>query len=264
MTNNPINPTASTSQLNDQIGVILSSLAHTRNTTYFAGNILKLSREQSNYENRFFNDPRVKDGFGELIEALMNDLDHLIGCLKELGLCDFDKADGVHQMNLAYEQVYLLSCLIAHKDKCGSECSNLGDYSSYCLIFDEIYSNMAALHSHFKTYRDDSVTALSESDCENIAAIAQQRFDIVMSHWLPAGRYDEYDYVARNLKSSEGKHWSLAINIASGHWFDFAMEKEGGDLVSLVAHLEGVTQSKAARMLASFLSIDLASERGAA
>jgi hypothetical protein len=45
------------------------------------------------------------------------------------------------------------------------------------------------------------------------------------------------------------------VNMRSGHWSDFATGDKGGDPVSLVAYLEGVSQGKAARLLSRMLGI---------
>jgi hypothetical protein len=44
--------------------------------------------------------------------------------------------------------------------------------------------------------------------------------------------------------------------LRTGHWADFATGDKGGDPVSLVAYLEGVSQGEAARMLGRMLGLD--------
>lgn len=261
-TNNQTTSTANIDPLSDQIRVILGSLVQTKDIAYFASNVLKLSDDRGDKASKFFNDPRLKDGFGELSGNLLYYLDHLVERLKELDLPDYEKADGVFLMSLAYRQTSLLYELSTQESKrqgCGLR---LKDFSSYHLIFDDMHTNMAALHAHFSTYLGTPAInlpdgALSKSDFEKIGTIACQRFDTVLNHWLPAGRYEGDTYLARNLKEPAGKHWSISINTDTGQWCDHAAGERGVNLISLIAHLDGLTIGKAAKALALYLSIDL-------
>ena len=47
----------------------------------------------------------------------------------------------------------------------------------------------------------------------------------------------------------------------NGRWADFAIGDKGGDVVSLVAHLEGVSQGEAARRLARMLGLEIGGRR---
>jgi hypothetical protein len=49
---------------------------------------------------------------------------------------------------------------------------------------------------------------------------------------------------------------SFKINIRTGRWADFATCDKGGDPVSLVAYLEGVSQGEAARLLGRMIGFD--------
>jgi hypothetical protein len=46
-----------------------------------------------------------------------------------------------------------------------------------------------------------------------------------------------------------------------GCWADFATGDQGGDLISLLAYLRGISQSEAARLLAQMLDIELEGRR---
>jgi hypothetical protein len=48
---------------------------------------------------------------------------------------------------------------------------------------------------------------------------------------------------------------SFKINLRSGRWSDFATGAKGGDVISLAAHLFGLSQVAAARKLAAMLGI---------
>jgi hypothetical protein len=49
---------------------------------------------------------------------------------------------------------------------------------------------------------------------------------------------------------------SFKINVRTGRWADFATGDKGGDPVSLVAYLEGVSQVEAARLLGRMLGLN--------
>jgi hypothetical protein len=48
---------------------------------------------------------------------------------------------------------------------------------------------------------------------------------------------------------------SFKVNLRTGRWADFATGDRGGDPVSLVAYLEGVTQGEAARLVSVMLGL---------
>lgn len=94
-------------------------------------------------------------------------------------------------------------------------------------------------------------------DIPRIAADALQRVDAVLSRWLPDGRRQGSEWVARNPTRADTKPGSFSVNTVTGRWADFATGQRGGqrggDLVSLVAMLDGTDQATAARTLAAFL-----------
>jgi hypothetical protein len=49
---------------------------------------------------------------------------------------------------------------------------------------------------------------------------------------------------------------SFKVNRFNGKWCDFATGDKGGDPVSLVAYVEGVSQLEAARLLTRMLGLD--------
>ena len=64
------------------------------------------------------------------------------------------------------------------------------------------------------------------------------------------------EYVVRNPRRVDRHPGSFKINLATGQWADFATTDRGGDPISLIAWLEGVSQPEAAKLLARMLSID--------
>ncbi|MCB1393701.1 hypothetical protein [Nitrobacter sp.] len=77
----------------------------------------------------------------------------------------------------------------------------------------------------------------------------------LLARWLPGGRREEREYVARNPRRADRTAGSFRINIITGRWADFATDDTGGDPVSLAAYLFDLSQFDAARRLAVMLGI---------
>jgi hypothetical protein len=75
----------------------------------------------------------------------------------------------------------------------------------------------------------------------------------VLSRLLPGGRIVGREYVVRNPRRADTHAGSFKINVVTGRWADFATGDKGGDPVSLVAFIDSVSQSEAARRLAQML-----------
>jgi hypothetical protein len=88
----------------------------------------------------------------------------------------------------------------------------------------------------------------------NRAAIAA--LPAVLARLIPGGKVLGREYVALNPTRADKRAGSFKINLRTGRWADFATGDKGGDPVSLVAYLEGVSQSEAARRLARMLGLD--------
>lgn len=69
--------------------------------------------------------------------------------------------------------------------------------------------------------------------------------------WLPGGRVEGNEYVARNPHRDDRHLGSFKINLRTGKWADFASGDRGGDVISLYAFLNGLSQVQAARRLAA-------------
>ena len=87
----------------------------------------------------------------------------------------------------------------------------------------------------------------------NRAALAN--VDVILRWWLPGGRVQGAEYVARNPRRNDRRPGSFKINMDTGRWGDFATGDRGGDLVSLAAYLAGLSQVEAARELADMLGV---------
>lgn len=85
---------------------------------------------------------------------------------------------------------------------------------------------------------------------------ALQAIEQVLQHWLPGGKRQGGEYVVPNPTRSDSRAGSFSINLSTGVWSDFATNDKGGDLVSLVAYIDGSKQGDACKALSSFLGID--------
>ena len=93
-------------------------------------------------------------------------------------------------------------------------------------------------------------------DFKRINAAALASIESVLAHWLPGGRRNGHEYQAINPTRTDSKLGSFSINLNTGAWADFADDSaKGGDLVALVAYLDGVKQGEAAKRLVDFLGL---------
>jgi hypothetical protein len=90
-------------------------------------------------------------------------------------------------------------------------------------------------------------------DAINRAAIA--RLPELLERWLPDGRRQGREWVARNPTRHDRRPGSFSVNITTGKWADFASGDKGGDPISLAAFLFGLTQAEAARRLADMMGV---------
>jgi hypothetical protein len=86
-----------------------------------------------------------------------------------------------------------------------------------------------------------------------VAALADIRG--VLGRFLPGGKVIRGEYVVLNPRRADRHPGSFKINVRSGKWSDFATGDRGGDLISLIAFLEKISQLEAARLLANMLGI---------
>jgi hypothetical protein len=93
----------------------------------------------------------------------------------------------------------------------------------------------------------------------NRAALAA--FPAVLACILPGGKRVGTEIVALNPRRADRRLGSFKVNRFNGRWCDFATGDKGGDVVSLVAYLEGVSQGEAARRLARMLGLEIGGRR---
>jgi len=104
------------------------------------------------------------------------------------------------------------------------------------------------------TTRDLHSSRRVDFDRVNRAALA--RSDDVLQSFLPDGRREGSEWVARNPTRQDHQSGSFKCSTNTGKWGDFATGDRGGDLVSLVAYIRGLPQREAAIRLAEALGVD--------
>ncbi|WP_132251542.1 hypothetical protein [Methylobacterium segetis] len=89
-----------------------------------------------------------------------------------------------------------------------------------------------------------------------IASAAAYRADDIMRSWLPDGRREGREWVAKNPRRADSRPGSFKVNLSTGKWGDFATNDRGGDLISLAAFLFDKKQDEAAVGVAEMLGLD--------
>ena len=78
--------------------------------------------------------------------------------------------------------------------------------------------------------------------------------DRLLNSWLPGGTVCNGEYVVKNPKREDKRAGSFRINLQTGRWADFACAgAKGGDLVSLYAYLNDLSQYEAAQVVRTFI-----------
>jgi hypothetical protein len=98
-------------------------------------------------------------------------------------------------------------------------------------------------------------------DFAEINRAALSAFPAVLARLLPEGKRVGAELVALNPRRADRRLGSFKVNRYNGRWADFTTGAKGGDPISLVAYLAGVSQSEAARLLAQMLGIDAGGPR---
>lgn len=89
-----------------------------------------------------------------------------------------------------------------------------------------------------------------------IADAALGRVDAIVRRWLPDGRCEGTEWVARNPARDDRRRGSFKVSRTTGKWGDFATGDRGGDLVSLAAYLFKLSQADAALKVADMIGVD--------
>lgn len=90
---------------------------------------------------------------------------------------------------------------------------------------------------------------------EVVARAALAQSTNLVASWLPEGRQHGDEWISKNPTRSDAAAGSFSVNLASGAWSDFATGDKGGDLISLHAYLQGLTQGKASYALSKQLNV---------
>lgn len=80
--------------------------------------------------------------------------------------------------------------------------------------------------------------------------------DTIVRRWLPEGRREGAEWVAKNPTRTDRRLGSFKVNVRTGAWADFATGQRGGDLIGLAAYLHNMSQADAAVRVAAMLAID--------
>lgn len=96
---------------------------------------------------------------------------------------------------------------------------------------------------------------MKPGDIKHIAAAALARAEDVTRHWLPDGKRQGHEWVAKNPRRNDNSLGSFSINLDTGAWAEFAGTDKGGDLVALLAFIDDCAQGEAAKRLAVFLGL---------
>ncbi len=101
-------------------------------------------------------------------------------------------------------------------------------------------------------------------DIRAVNAAALTCLGPVLSRLAPGGKVVGGEYVALNPRRADRRPGSFKVRFLgprAGAWSDFATGDKGGDVVSLVAYLDGVSQGEAARRLARMLGLEVGGRR---
>lgn len=93
-------------------------------------------------------------------------------------------------------------------------------------------------------------------DFDRCGGAARRSAEAVVRAFLPDGRREGNEWVARNPRRPDKTLGSFKVNLVTGYWADFASGDKGGDLVGLVAFIERLSQRDAAIRLAEALGVD--------
>lgn len=93
-------------------------------------------------------------------------------------------------------------------------------------------------------------------DFAGIAAAALSRSEDIVTRWLPGGRREGAEWVARNPTRADHRPGSFKVNLRTGRWSDFATDDKGGDLVALAAYVFRLDMGEAARRVADMCGVD--------
>lgn len=74
-------------------------------------------------------------------------------------------------------------------------------------------------------------------DFKTVALAAAPYIPDFCARWLPDGKRQGNEWIARNPHRSDAHLGSFSINLRTGSWSDFASGDRGSDIISLAAFL---------------------------
>ncbi|MFT8643198.1 hypothetical protein [Gluconacetobacter sp.] len=98
-------------------------------------------------------------------------------------------------------------------------------------------------------------TPIPRLDFDHINRTAMNVLPSLLARWLPDGRRQGHEWVARNPRRGDRSPGSFKVNMNNCRWSDFATGDRGGDPVSLAAYLFDLKQGEAAQRLAVMLGL---------
>ena len=84
-------------------------------------------------------------------------------------------------------------------------------------------------------------------DFKSLAFSALQVWQMILSDICAGGTVSGKEYTASSIRGGKGR--SFSFNTESGLWKDFSTGEAGGDIISLYAAAEGLTQKAAAEAI---------------
>jgi len=91
-------------------------------------------------------------------------------------------------------------------------------------------------------------------EIKEVAARCLSRAESLLSEWFPNGKRVGREFEIGDISGSAGR--SLRVNIDTGKWADFSADIKGGDLVSLYAAKNNISQVDAAKALDGYAPTD--------
>lgn len=90
-------------------------------------------------------------------------------------------------------------------------------------------------------------------DYDRLKAIARNNMEMILHRWLPGGKVVRGEYLCGSIQGGKGE--SCSTSMTDGVGGDFASTERWGDAIDMVATIDGISMSDAARKLEEFLGI---------
>ncbi len=122
--------------------------------------------------------------------------------------------------------------------------------------FDSYVAQCVAQHRQtIKLMGKRRTTDANRIDFDAVNSAALACLPAILTRILPGGKCIAGEYVCKNPTRADRTPGSFKVNLRRGRWSDFATGDKGGDAVSLIAYVEGVSMGKAARLLSVMLGM---------